>query len=104
MRFVSSYSLQQGARGLPRILEFQVIRGEEGKGVRLVVNEQPYTGPRSAGFFVLGPERFRPMLAGIIGAAANVGFALIAIIGLFFSVTVHSWRWAAACPRQPEAR
>ena len=32
------------------------------------------------------PERFRPMLAGIIGAAANVGFALIAIIGLFFSV------------------
>ena len=39
------------------------------------------------------PERFRPILAGIIGAAANVGFALIAIIGLFFSVTVDSWRW-----------
>ena len=39
------------------------------------------------------PERSRPMLAGIIGAAANVGFALIAIIGLFFSVTMHSWRW-----------
>lgn len=39
------------------------------------------------------PERSRPMLAGIIGAAANVGFALIALIGLFFSVTVHSWRW-----------
>ncbi|MDB6128371.1 MAG: naiP, partial [Verrucomicrobia bacterium] len=39
------------------------------------------------------PERFRPMLAGIIGAAANVGFALIATIGLFFSVTVTSWRW-----------
>jgi MFS family permease len=30
------------------------------------------------------PEKFRPMLAGIIGVAANVGFALIAIIGLFF--------------------
>jgi len=39
------------------------------------------------------PEKSRPMLAGLIGAAANVGFALIAIIGLFFSVTVHSWRW-----------
>ena len=39
------------------------------------------------------PERFRPMLSGIIGAAANVGFSLIAIIGLFFSVTVTSWRW-----------
>jgi len=64
MRFVSSYSLQEGARGLPRILEFQVIRGEDGKGVRLVVNEQPYTGPRSAGFFVLGPTRFRPIEIG----------------------------------------
>jgi MFS family permease len=39
------------------------------------------------------PEKSRPMLAGLIGAAANVGFALIAIVGLFFSVTVHSWRW-----------
>jgi len=39
------------------------------------------------------PERFRPMLAGVIGAAANVGFALIATLGLFFSVTVDSWRW-----------
>ena len=38
------------------------------------------------------PEKARPMLAGIIGAAANVGFALIAIAGLFFSVTVNSWR------------
>ncbi len=39
------------------------------------------------------PEKFRPMLSGIIGAAANVGFVLIALVGLFFSVTVHSWRW-----------
>lgn len=39
------------------------------------------------------PEKHRPLLAGVIGASANVGFALIAIIGIFFSVTVHSWRW-----------
>lgn len=39
------------------------------------------------------PEKFRPMLSGVIGAAANAGFALIALVGLFFSVTVHSWRW-----------
>jgi general secretion pathway protein J len=68
MRFVSSYSLQEAARGLPRILEFQVIPGDDGKGVRLVVNEQPYTGPRSAGFFALGPSadgfRFRPIEIG----------------------------------------
>jgi len=68
MRFVSSYSLQEAARGFPRILEFQVIPGESGKGVRLVVNEQLYSGPASAGVFVLGPGpegfRFRPVEIG----------------------------------------
>ena len=74
MRFVSSYSLGQAARGLPQILEFQVIQGDEGRGVRLVVNETVYTGPRSAGQFCLGPgpdpesgvvtQRFLPITAG----------------------------------------
>ena len=68
MRFVSSYSLQESARGLPRILEFQVIPGKDGEGVRLVVNENLYTGPASAGFFCLGkgPESFlfRPIEIG----------------------------------------
>ncbi len=54
MRFVSSYSLQEASRGMPQILEFQVIQGADGRGVRLVVNEQPFTGPRSAGAFSLG--------------------------------------------------
>jgi prepilin-type N-terminal cleavage/methylation domain-containing protein len=49
MRLVSTYSLQEAWRGQPRILELQVIPGEEGRGVRLVVNEKPYTGPLSAG-------------------------------------------------------
>ncbi len=39
MRLASTYSLQQGARGMPMILEYQVIPGENGQGVRLVVNE-----------------------------------------------------------------
>ncbi|MBP6506471.1 MAG: MFS transporter [Opitutaceae bacterium] len=39
------------------------------------------------------PEKHRPVLAGVIGASANAGFALIALVGIFFSVTVHSWRW-----------
>jgi prepilin-type N-terminal cleavage/methylation domain-containing protein len=74
MRFVSSYSLQEASRGLPQILEFQVIPGEEGRGVRLVVNENVYTGPLSAGAFCLGPgtdpelgvmtERFVPISIG----------------------------------------
>lgn len=74
MRFVSSYSLQAASRGIPQILEFQVIPGENGGGVRLIVNEWPYTGPLSAGIFCLGrvPDptrgvtvpRFRPIQAG----------------------------------------
>lgn len=39
------------------------------------------------------PENKRPMLAGVIGAAANVGFALVGLIGIFFPVTQDSWRW-----------
>jgi len=54
MRFASTYSLQQGARGMPMILEFQVIPGENGEGVRLVVNERLYTGPRGAGQLCVG--------------------------------------------------
>ena len=74
MRFISSYSLQAASRGVPQILEFQVIPGEQGAGVRLVVNEWPYTGPLSAGIFCLGrvPDptrgvtvpRFRPIQPG----------------------------------------
>ncbi|MBX7121406.1 MAG: MFS transporter [Opitutaceae bacterium] len=47
------------------------------------------------------PERFRPMLAGIIGAAANIGFSLIAIVGLFVHVTQDSWRWVAIVGATP---
>jgi hypothetical protein len=46
MRFVSAYSLQEAWRGAPHILEFQVIAGERA-GVRLIVNEIPYTGPEA---------------------------------------------------------
>jgi prepilin-type N-terminal cleavage/methylation domain-containing protein len=54
MRFVSTYSLNEASRGYPRILEYQVIPGENGKGVRLIVNELFYTGPRSTGALCAG--------------------------------------------------
>jgi prepilin-type N-terminal cleavage/methylation domain-containing protein len=54
LRLVSDYSLEEAFRGLPRILEFQVIAGDKGAGVRLVVNEFIYTGPRAAGASCLG--------------------------------------------------
>jgi MFS family permease len=39
------------------------------------------------------PRSHRPLLAGVIGAAANVGYALIAVFGLLFKITPQSWRW-----------
>jgi MFS family permease len=39
------------------------------------------------------PANKRPLMAGVIGAAANVGYALIAVLGIFFSITRGSWRW-----------
>jgi len=39
------------------------------------------------------PEKWRPYLAGCIGAAANLGFLLIALITWRHPVTPDSWRW-----------
>ncbi len=41
------------------------------------------------------PEKYRPLMAGTIGAAANVGYVLIAVVGMGFTVTTESWRWVA---------
>jgi prepilin-type N-terminal cleavage/methylation domain-containing protein len=74
MRFVSSFSLGEGWRGFAQVLEFQVIPGEMGDGVRLVVNEHVYTGSAGAGAFCLGTALdeelgvqaplFRPIVVG----------------------------------------
>ena len=39
------------------------------------------------------PQKKRPLMAGLIGAAANLGYSIIAVIGIFFAITVDSWRW-----------
>jgi MFS transporter, SHS family, sialic acid transporter len=49
------------------------------------------------------PEKHRPMLAGIIGAAANVGFALIACVGMFYAVTQETWRYVVVIGALPAA-
>jgi hypothetical protein len=73
MRLVSTFSLQQAWRGRPQLLEMFVIPGES-RGVRLVVNEVPYTGPEplAALCLALVPDpvtglpvpRFAPVVAG----------------------------------------
>src|SRR5256885_3349715 len=49
------------------------------------------------------PREKRPLLAGIIGAASNVGFALIAVLGFYFKVTQESWRWIMIAGAAPAA-
>jgi general secretion pathway protein J len=44
--FVSSFSMSEGTRGYPRVLSMQVVSGPAG-GLRLIVNEDLYTGPAS---------------------------------------------------------
>lgn len=39
------------------------------------------------------PSEKRPLMAGLIGAAANLGYCLIAVIAMVFDVTKDSWRW-----------
>lgn len=74
MRFVSTYSLTEGARGYPRILEFTVVPGDGKRnppGLRLIVNEFLYTGPASAGLtcFGLAPD---PVTAALVPRFAPI--------------------------------
>jgi MFS family permease len=40
------------------------------------------------------PDSSRPLAAGLIGMAANVGILLMALLGAILKVTPESWRWA----------
>lgn len=56
-RFVTSYSLLGAARGGPRIVEWFFAPAEDGKGIRLLLNEMPYAGPHVAGAMCMPPAR-----------------------------------------------
>ena len=40
------------------------------------------------------PSASRPTVAGLMGAAANLGILLMALVGQWIQVTPESWRWA----------
>lgn len=65
--------------GATRFLAALGMGGEWSLGVALVMETWP--------------EMRRPLLAGAIGAAANLGFLLLAIIARLFPVDSESWRW-----------
>jgi MFS family permease len=47
------------------------------------------------------PESWRPMLAGFMGAAANVGYLLVGFVARVHPVTVESWRWMLLVASMP---
>lgn len=53
LHLVTSYSLAEGARGYPHIVELQVLPADGG-GVRLIANEFLYGGPYSTAPFCAG--------------------------------------------------
>jgi general secretion pathway protein J len=63
IRLVSTFSLEEGWRGRPQILEIFVVPGDSGD-FRLVVNETPYLHPIQAGSLCTGEHRYLPVSAG----------------------------------------
>lgn len=61
LHLVTSYSIAEGARGLPHVIEWQVLP-IDGGGVRLIANEYPYSGPTSIAPLCSGGA-FRPGVA-----------------------------------------
>ncbi len=49
------------------------------------------------------PEARRPLMAGLIGAAANIGYCLIAGLGALVPITQDSWRWVMMVGAAPAA-
>jgi MFS transporter, SHS family, sialic acid transporter len=82
------YFAQSAAQlGLFRFLAAVGMGGEWSLGVALVME--------------CWPEQRRPLLAGSIGAAANVGFGLVGLLGMAMHVTRDSWRWVMLAGAAP---
>ncbi|MBN2580469.1 MAG: MFS transporter [Pirellulales bacterium] len=73
--------------GVLRFLAALGMGGEWSLGVALVVE--------------CWPDKLRPLLAGVIGAAGNVGYLLIAVLAMNFRVSPDSWRWTMLACTSP---
>ena len=76
---LSYFAQQPWHLGAFRLIAALGMGGEWSLGVALVMESWP--------------QDKRPLMAGVIGAAANVGYAAIAVIGICFHITRDSWRW-----------
>jgi MFS transporter, SHS family, sialic acid transporter len=75
--------------GVLRFLAALGMGGEWSLGVALVVE--------------CWPDKLRPILAGVIGAAGNLGYLFIALLAMTFRVTPDSWRWTMLACASPAA-
>src|SRR5258706_10941527 len=73
------FATQPWQLGLFRFIAALGMGGEWALGVALVME--------------IWSESKRPLMAGLIGAAANLGYALIALVAIQFPITQKSWRW-----------
>ena len=98
MRFVTSYSLQDAWRGRPQIAALTVIPGEHNVGVRLIVNETPYTGQAQAGQYISGIDNgivsFAPILAGAASfvLADRLAYCRFSYLEPSFEPPFRNWR------------
>jgi hypothetical protein len=104
MRFVTSYSLEDGWRGRAQVVALQVIPGERNEGVRLILNEIPYTGPIQTALFITGfnkdpvtgyeGPRFAPVAAGAgsFVLADRLAFCRISYLELRSEPPWRAWR------------
>jgi hypothetical protein len=60
MLFVTSYSMTEGARGYPRLVEYQVLSNNDGTS-RLVVDEMLFPSPAASMNFCSPPALLRPL-------------------------------------------
>lgn len=81
------FAQSPGQLGFFRFLAAGGMGGEWSLGVALVME--------------CWPENRRPILAGAIGASANVGFGLMGALGMAFHVTRDSWRWVMLAGAAP---
>lgn len=47
------------------------------------------------------PSASRPLMAGVMGTAANVGFVILGVIGYSFAITNENWRWTLLVGASP---
>ncbi len=47
------------------------------------------------------PSASRPLMAGVMGTAANVGFVILGVIGYSFAITNDNWRWTLLVGASP---